>query len=74
MIFGYYDHFGYRVESNGNEIYKAGNYSCESTTIVDRNSSSALSLAIIKKYCRQTANELAEERDEYFSGIERIEE
>jgi hypothetical protein len=74
MIIGYYNHYGYRIESNGQELYCGGNNPLESTAVNDPLDPAALPLTIIRKYCRHTAREMAEERQEPFGGIEREEE
>lgn len=74
MIIGYYDHQGYRIESNGRELYTTGNHPLESATILDADDPIALPLKTIRKYCRKSAKEISTERNEPFIGIERMEE
>lgn len=58
--------FGYCVQviKNGEVIYEytAGNHRCESQTIVDPKSPQAVKLPQIKRWAKQTAREIANER------------
>ena len=68
MIEGYYNEYGYRIESDGEEIYQAGNCPLESTTIVDPRY--GLTLETIEEFCKQTCHEFAEERKEPLGNVE----
>ena len=74
MIVGYYNRLGYRIESNGRELYCAGNHPLDSSVILDADDPGALLLATIKKYCRQTAKELSAERKEPIIGVKLLKE
>ena len=58
--------FGYSVQTiNGGEVvyeYTAGNCQMESQTFVDPRSPNAVKLAQLKRWAKQTANEIAKER------------
>jgi hypothetical protein len=67
-IIGYYNLDGYRIEDNldGEILYEAGNNPLESSSHVDR--VDGLPLKTIKKYCRGTGFEIAEELKAEFLG------
>jgi hypothetical protein len=70
MIVGYYNHYGYTVNSNTREIYFAGNSPLDSTSVVSVKQ--GLCLKALRKCCLQTCKELSKERNEPFRGIERV--
>jgi len=74
MVTAVYNRNGYRVNSDGVEIYAAGNHRNDSQTWIEPGGPFALPLVTIRKFARQTGKEIAAERGEYFHGIERIEE
>ncbi|MCE5229033.1 hypothetical protein LLG95_05490 [bacterium] len=71
MITAHYDAYGYWIESDGLEIYRAGNHPLDSAAYT---AEGALSLPTIRAYAQQTAKELAAERSEPYVGIEHMRE
>lgn len=72
MVTGEYCETEYFVFSNGNQIYSAGNAPGESSAIVPPER--GVGLRTMRKFCAQTAKEMAEERGEKYGGISRIED
>ena len=74
MIRAFYNRQGYLVESDGAEIYSAGNSARDSQEWLTPGDPDALSLRTLRSYAIQTGKEFAEERVEKFGGVERIDE
>ncbi len=72
-LIGYYDDYGYRIEDddNGTVLYEAGNNPLESTSHVIN----GLPVETLKRYCKQTGQEMAEELGaEWLGAFENEEE
>ena len=63
-ISGLYNSGEYRIYSNGEEIYRAGNSECDSQVYLEPGSPGTVDLETMHRYCISTASELAEEREE----------
>lgn len=74
IIFGSYSRDGYRICLGNEEIYSAGNSRLESQSHAQPGSAQALSLRELRRFCWQTAQELASERGATSVSIEREEE
>ena len=72
-LIGYYNRDGYRIdEVDGRTLYEGGNNPLESSSVIDR--ADGLPLRTIRRFCRQTGREIAEERGAEFVGVEREED
>lgn len=58
-----YNWYGYTVEVDGEEVYRAGNCPWESTQVIDPLSHKVVPLETIKRYCEQTAGDIAEDEN-----------
>lgn len=63
-ISGVFNGGGYAVLSDGEAIYSAGNSPDDSQVYMGDGASGSLGICVIEQYCRQTAKDLAEERNE----------
>jgi hypothetical protein len=75
-IIGYYNTLQYRVvlfdkdvNTDGKDIYTAGNSPFESQTYVSADE--GVGLRTMRKYCIQTSKELAKENKAQYIGVER---
>lgn len=71
-ITGYYDEFGYQVETDNpyeSVIYRAGNHALDSQQD-GTGTPYQLRLEVIREYCEQTAKAMADEKNVEFTGIE----
>jgi hypothetical protein len=68
MVTGQYNELEYRIYSDGDEIYRAGN--CISDSQVFFPASQGVGIELMGKYCHKTAKEMAEERAEDFGGVD----
>ncbi len=59
-ITGRYNRYGYVIEIDGEEVYRAGNHPLESSQISEPTGHS-LSLKTLAAFCQQTADEIADE-------------
>jgi len=71
MLTAHYDRHGYWIESEGLEIYRAGNHPLDSAAYT---SEGGLSLTVLRAYAEQTALELSDERREPYVGVEFMED
>ncbi len=69
MITAHVDAHGYWIESDGMEIYRAGNHPLDSAAYTEEG---GLGLPTLRDYAHQTAQELAAERRELLVGVEVI--
>lgn len=75
MITGRYNRYGYNIlDEHGEPIYSAGNHSRDSGQNAPLGSTAALPLRIIRSYCISTAREMAQERNDTYGGVTRIDE
>ncbi len=64
---GYYNKDGYRIEEvEGYDVYTAGNSPYDS----QQSSFNALPIETLKEFCQQTGEDIAEENDGEFLGVE----
>ena len=74
-ITGYYNESGYQIESDNPAdaiIYRAGNHALESQQD-GTGTEHQLSLDVISNFCKQTARDIADDKDAEFVGIEYLE-
>ena len=73
-IVGYYNEHGYRVvgihRKETRELYTAGNHRQDSQVTVSPADLDALPLRQIKKFCANSARDIAAERNAKFIGVE----
>lgn len=79
IIIGYFNEYGYKIEiakpnNNFETVYAAGNNKFDSGLSQTVDPIHGLDLATIKKFCKQTGEEIAQERGLKFGGIEKIED
>ena len=62
-VTGRYNRYGYVIEVDGEEVYRAGNNPLESSEALEpsRHIGKTVPLETLAEYCRQTAGEIAEE-------------
>lgn len=63
IVTGEYNTRYYLIFLDGEEIYRAGNYKLESSTIVPESSEFSVDIETMKKYCKISAEEIAEENE-----------
>jgi hypothetical protein len=63
-ISGIYNAGEYRIYSDGEELYRAGNSEYDSQVYLEPGSPGSVSLARMRSFCRNTAQQFADEREE----------
>lgn len=67
QVQGFYNAKFYCIEVDGEEVYRAGNaHGCSQTYL---SANKGVGLPQMKEYCKQTAEETAEEEEAEFAGI-----
>lgn len=70
-LVGTFNEFGYQIEDvDGNVIYTAGNNPRESSSVVSLEH--ALDITEIMQFCRETGEDMAQDLDATFVGIQYI--
>lgn len=67
-VVGYYNEQGYRIVLDEEEVYNSGNSSLGSQAHVPQNE--GLIKATIQGFCKRTAQEMAQEFNATFMGVE----